>query len=206
VSQFDKSIQVIYKVVDCDAVKNIKTTSDLHVSNTITSGTITIAGNQVNSVYQPVLTNSSDDISITSHSTITVLPGFSTIAGGKVVLSIDPCPTGGIYVANPPCTSTAKSASLDSLNKIMDVQELDLKNGINIFPNPNSGSFTISLNNEKANRIIIYNAFGQAVEYDRDKPGSSDVIEISLPEAKPGIYFVLVKGKVNTYTSKIVVQ
>lgn len=72
-----------------------------------------------------------------------------------------------------------------------------------LYPNPNNGSFTIELNNEKESVIEIINLLGQTVYM--QKIGSSKTT-ITTSDLKAGVYFVtLIFGDIKT-TQKIIIQ
>ena len=83
------------------------------------------------------------------------------------------------------------------------------KNGdlLKVFPNPNSGEFTIQLDTKSGESIIIevFNQFGQRIFWQQDM-SSSDIFSktINLEKIVTGIYFVRVKTKSNNYSEKII--
>lgn len=90
-------------------------------------------------------------------------------------------------------------AKADTLNKV-------LKSGINIFPNPSSGIFTLQNQNvSQTNAIEIYNTLGEKVySTTNHKLQATNIIDLSS-EPK-GIYFVKIQIEENIFYKKIVVQ
>jgi len=78
-----------------------------------------------------------------------------------------------------------------------------------IYPNPNSGHFTIKLNslpNEKIN-IIIYNSLGQKIStFENEFTDGKSAKNIILKNLNSGIYFVKVNYRDSSKTGKIVIK
>jgi hypothetical protein len=73
-----------------------------------------------------------------------------------------------------------------------------------VYPNPNSGIFTLQLNNFEANtRIFIFNSLGQTVY---STATSENSLLVELPGIKKGIYHIKAINNNNPYNSKIVVK
>ena len=62
---------------------------------------------------------------------------------------------------------------------------------IEIYPNPNNGTFYLKSTRHLLDNIVIYNSFGQVL-FEKNKI-SSYVYQINLGELPKGIYFVKVK-------------
>lgn len=73
-----------------------------------------------------------------------------------------------------------------------------------IYPNPNNGSFYVSLSNteEEISGIRVMDIMGKTVYSNNHFEGS----EVVLPNAKHGFYYVIVTLKNKTITEKIIVQ
>ena len=78
-----------------------------------------------------------------------------------------------------------------------------VENGSVIFPNPTSGSFTIS-SNSILNSIEIMNASGQLVYVSTTLNSSNCVIDLS--NFKQGVYFVRIKNQKGTKMEKLMVN
>jgi len=81
----------------------------------------------------------------------------------------------------------------------------DLNSGFNIAPNPSTGIFKINLNNSMENGTVeIYNVLGRKLF---DAPlHTQSTMDITLKNIPPGIYFVKVFDKENSYCKKIIIS
>lgn len=73
---------------------------------------------------------------------------------------------------------------------------------ISIYPNPNSGIFTIKLANNNSVQVVVYNSMGQAVKSVWLNHKSDIVIE----DAVPGIYFVTATSATGKATQKMIIE
>ncbi len=71
---------------------------------------------------------------------------------------------------------------------------------INIFPNPSNGTFKVTGLNHKDISIYIYDVLGRSQLYELNEN------EISLTQAQPGVYFVLVYHKNKKYSKRVVIK
>ncbi len=79
--------------------------------------------------------------------------------------------------------------------------ENNLTNSLEVYPNPNTGNFTISLP-QNATDVTIYNATGQLVE--KFEGNLQMLMNVTL--YKNGIYFVIVNTDNTTYKKKVIVS
>ena len=79
-----------------------------------------------------------------------------------------------------------------SITSAIGMTENYLENRINVYPNPNNGEFTLSMNYEfNTNlRIVVYDVLGRVVWSDgnRDLPRGNNEIEIDISDHPAGIY------------------
>ena len=103
-------------------------------------------------------------------------------------------------------TSTTKSAEMEDIVAVPISNEPTIgEENINVFPNPNNGSFTVTLQNELVSEVQVLNMCGQMIQYSiNNNVGSS--FAISLPGGYKGMYLVRLRGKQKTYVQKIVVE
>jgi hypothetical protein len=89
------------------------------------------------------------------------------------------------------------------------IDEFVNKIGINIFPNPNNGIFTVELNSENNTTVNlkILNSLG-AIVYELNKVELSGkyLKNIDISNFSEGIYSLIIEEKNKTYNTKIVVQ
>jgi len=91
-------------------------------------------------------------------------------------------------------------ASLSILEGMNSLDSSD--NSISVFPNPSSGTFSVSNKFTSEFDIEIFNSLGQAVFYRKNVNESR--FEIDLLDQADGIYFVRIISKGEVYTGKIV--
>lgn len=89
----------------------------------------------------------------------------------------------------------------------IDKEEIQLKNEVRIYPNPNDGSFYLDVSNFNSSmncEYIIIDPLGQIVEKGRNE--NQAVIKIELNKKQRGVYFVKIKDNKNEIIQKIIVQ
>jgi parallel beta-helix repeat protein len=96
--------------------------------------------------------------------------------------------------------STAK-ITIDDLVGVADPEGLKPR----IYPNPNSGSFTLDLNGlGQVETITIYNGQGQKV-YQRDQIDTI-LLELRLHDLSPGLYRLVVQGETQSVNTSFVLK
>jgi len=68
------------------------------------------------------------------------------------------------------------------------------KNGLGLYPNPNNGKFTVTIDKQKSNEIFInvFDVIGKSVYSGRTTDSET---ELNIPNLKTGVYFVTVTGE-----------
>tara|TARA_B100000809_G_scaffold181093_1_gene178804 strand:- start:103 stop:2034 length:1932 start_codon:yes stop_codon:yes gene_type:complete len=79
-------------------------------------------------------------------------------------------------------------------------------NPLTISPNPTSGKFTISINSKEINTLSITNTIGQEILSKTINTIGKIEEEISLEGHDKGIYFITLKSKTGTQTSKLILE
>ena len=86
----------------------------------------------------------------------------------------------------------------------LSVSEIATSESIQIFPNPSTGNFRITTENQSdLKNITIYNALGQII-YSNDAPQHTN--EVNLSNTAHGICFVSISTADKNFTKKILVQ
>lgn len=137
----------------------------------------TIISNQSGANYQWIDCSNFTNISGANDSSYTALNNGSY----AVIISLDSC----VVTSNCVDIST------------IDLHELS-KN-INIYPNPNKGSFYLNLDHNTIHKIIIYDISGKVINEILGNNMSSMKINI---DSKPGIYIVDIRGN-NNFQNKV---
>lgn len=102
--------------------------------------------------------------------------------------------TGGNCTGNMGSSNVAREAKPDNIE--------EFASGFNIFPNPNSGHFTVQLLG-KYDAMVIMNIAGEVIWKNNVQ---SNNIDVSLEDRAPGIYFVQLIGAEGVKTAKIIVE
>ena len=85
---------------------------------------------------------------------------------------------------------------------------VDATKTLNIQPNPNNGTFTISahsLSSLETTKLIIYNTTGQQI-FTRELDPQQDIFEINMPEIPTGMYIVKLISGTNIYEQKLIIE
>lgn len=115
----------------------------------------------------------------------------------------------GCIVTAAPLTLTVLPAT-NALCTVVGINEADwLKDFVNIYPNPNAGSFVVdfsSINNENVS-ITVFNLVGQTVyTHDGFSVNNSAIETVNMSQMGNGFYFVRVTVGNDAFTTKISVQ
>ena len=105
------------------------------------------------------------------------------------------------------CTPTKAKVSGSKSNSYKmatpaSIQENSLEYLINLFPNPNTGQFTVQASQIKVQRIEVYNVVGGKV-FSQIVNQNSNVITIDLPN---GIYFTYIQTEMGVAMKKLVIR
>ena len=97
------------------------------------------------------------------------------------------------------CVATATAIVSEPLS----IGELDNSIELLLYPNPNNGTFVVSISKEGNYNVVVRNVIGQTKE-NVDLNGTNK--EISLNSIEAGIYFVTIKSEGFEKTEKIIVR
>lgn len=141
--------------------------------------------------------------------TLTASADFDLIAGSSIVLKP------GLQVANgaslqavitgDPCNDPAPMIPDFPTIVAQEAPESQTESGLLIYPNPNSGSFNLSvIGNEKLCCVRIYNALGEAI-YDNDSIFGFET-EIDMRFAEAGLYFIHARSDKNNFYGRVIIK
>lgn len=149
-----------------------------------------------------------------AHEVIVLRPGFHAQSGSNFKARIEPCGSCGSQIQVASYSMIEEERSLQqNLNTEAEfvyddnVETSDVKiNNIEIavYPNPNNGSFIVELISQPTEcfEIQIINQVGITLL----KKCIDNKEEIIIPNAQPGIYFVIVESDNKISTQKMIVQ
>ena len=125
--------------------------------------------------------------------------GFMRIKWGVSSIGYDPRYL--IYKGKPLGPLTPKVLNPTSANNLKELEK-----NISIFPNPNNGEFTVTVQNPSGSQltISIMNTLGQAVS--TDVTNSNFVKTINIKELPKGIYSLKVTNEGNASIKKIIIE
>ncbi|MDX2361601.1 MAG: T9SS type A sorting domain-containing protein [Crocinitomicaceae bacterium] len=108
----------------------------------------------------------------------------------------------GVEVTVNGCTELSDCAIIDEIG----MDELSNGSWVDLYPNPNNGSFTLELNGGDAEeiKIEIRNIVGQTVYSTNSEMGKK--VQINLENISSGVYFVTVHSVHGQLSKQIVVQ
>lgn len=87
--------------------------------------------------------------------------------------------------------------------RLSGINELGRSQKVSIYPNPNSGSFTVSLNDTRQKKIQVFDVLGNIVSQLDSADSETTIV---LPDTAKGIYFITIQTVDNSYNSKIIVE
>ena len=161
---------------------------------------ITVAGSGTTVSF---LNNSS--VTLVAGHSIRFLPGFHAFQGCYADAYIT---TSGSF-CEPPLTIIAgnilnEKSALDNNIPVKNINNIEEKT-VKVFPNPNSGNFTVELNNfDLSARVIVVNLQGATVY--SSKWLASGLYKISLSGINKGIYLVRIDDGKTLFINKMVIQ
>ncbi|MBN1925971.1 MAG: T9SS type A sorting domain-containing protein [Prolixibacteraceae bacterium] len=185
-------------------------TSDLTLSGLSLESTDTRCYNAYATITLPgsgstVEFQSGSSATLIAGQSVHFMPGFQAAAGSYVHAYITTdasfCDLG--YPAPETVTVTEKSFTImeDKTQSVFN----SLAQGINVFPNPNNGHFSLDINNAPAeSKVSIYNIHGSVIFECNFK--NINHHEFDLPNHLKGMYFVKVISNGNQYVKKMVVN
>jgi hypothetical protein len=110
------------------------------------------------------------------------------------------------YTASNGCSNLAKDTLI--VNACVGVEELDNSLGLNVYPNPNSGLFTLEINaSSEINAHIAVTSIDGRLVYEDNAEGTVLVTKsVNISELANGIYYLTVSTKDAKRTYKVLKQ
>jgi hypothetical protein len=171
--------QIIPNAAGCDSTITINLTID-NADNTTTLQGSTISANASGATYQWVdCDNGNNPISGATNQTFT-----PTVNGNYAVV-----------VTQNGCSAVSNCVSIT----IVDVREIKPFFGVNVYPNPSNGLYTISGITATTN-LTVLNSLGEVL-YSSIAGGATESIDLS--SLSKGIYFLKLSNKQNESILKI---
>ncbi len=164
------------------------------------SSSVTTVGNtpNVSVVSSNSLICTGQTVTLTASGTAT---SYSWNTGGTTAsIVVSPSVTTSYTVTGSDFGCTSAVSITQNVSACTGINEFELQNAINVYPNPNTGLFTLTTN-KTADLVTITDLLGKVVL--QIKPENTSVL-IDVKSLNQGVYFVLVKEGHNTGSVKIV--
>lgn len=125
------------------------------------------------------------------------------MSGASVVVS--PNVTTTYTLTGTDANGCEKSTTIvQNVNECVGLNEiLRAGNGVEVYPNPTSGEFTIELSNSSAKTIEVIDLTGRVVY---SNTAASEKVKVNLSTLANGIYYVKIQTKTSTEVVKVVKQ
>lgn len=92
-----------------------------------------------------------------------------------------------------------------TVESFVGIVESDNEMGVSVYPNPNSGEFFISFSNFEGDLSIeLTDVAGKLIYSDRKAVQANQVIEVKIDEVSSGMYFINLRGKNSTFSTRLV--
>ena len=218
-------------ILDAGNIGSIYLWSDLSTSQTLTvstSGTYIVVVTNVNGC----MGSDSAVVTINSNPTVTASASSVIVCVDDATVSLTGTPTGGVWsgpgVSGSNFNPTAAGVGLQSavysytdingcegmdsvsiqVNACVGLAENILANGVSVYPNPNNGSFILSVSANVGDLTIkITDMQGRVVYASVDKNVSAGFVkQISLDTQSSGMYLMHIIANGEQQTKKIAVQ
>ena len=153
-----------------------------------------------------VTLNAGSELQVFAGASIVMQPGFHAKSGTYFFAR-----TGGTWDLHdiscylPPTTGNTLANARIAPDPVVETDTTDFGQYVTIFPNPNSGSFTVDVdyNLELVERIDIANDF-QEIVYSNENPQASNSIFITNPRL--GFHYVIVVIDGNIVSKRVIVE
>lgn len=198
-------------IINNDALINIDGLSNLNsIENSISIfnnpvltninglNNITSIGNNIAILYNSALTN------INGLNSLSSIGGFLQIQYNDALNNC--CIVASINAEN--ITIEDNTQGCNSLQEITDscsmtsLQTIKENPSIQVYPNPNTGTFTIE-SKDLINTLKIYNSIGQLIQEDEV---NAPTTKVNIPTIQTAIYFVAIETEMGTIVEKVLIQ
>jgi predicted outer membrane repeat protein len=162
--------QTLTNAAGCDSIVTLNLTID-NINSSVSQSGLVLTANENGASYQWIDCNNGNQ----------PVPGanaqsFSVTANGSYA----------VIVTKNACTQTSSCTTISTVG----MPDLTVLNTVNLYPNPNTGIFTIELNTTDEIMLAIYDVLGKEI-YHETLAGHLHTIDLKGQNA--GVYFVKIK-------------
>ena len=94
---------------------------------------------------------------------------------------------------------------IDSATSVCNASNIENhETGFALYPNPSTGDFTIEVNSEKIESVLIYSTIGQCV-YQKDNVNLNSLL-VQPDRLSKGIYFVEIKTETHSLVERLMIR
>jgi len=185
---------------------------DLHIEGEVTTGH-PIYGNTFCQTSGAPFTTEAGSVVTFKGKTITIYGGTEFKAGSEVTITAENniiCADNlvdGDYI-NKLCNSQVSALIRNhDVEDVSDVEKelvpIKISEDIFLYPNPNTGSFSLTFNNTEQKTIQMFDVLGNLVYKKQTTESKSNIV---LSNARKGIYFINVQSASRQYNSKVLIE
>ncbi len=92
-----------------------------------------------------------------------------------------------------------------TVTSVVGIPENINEMGVSVYPNPNTGEFYISFNNFEGDLSIeLTDVAGKLIYSDKRAVQTNQVIEVNIDDVSSGMYFINLRGKNSTFSTRLV--
>jgi PKD repeat protein len=89
---------------------------------------------------------------------------------------------------------------------VTGVQDVSVFRDVRVYPNPNTGAFTLSVDGpEDGFQIEVYDLLGNLVRHEILNPGKQGTYDLQMTDVPPGVFTLLLRKAESTFVTKVVV-
>lgn len=131
----------------------------------------------------------------------------NVLMGSTATPSYSPVTTGHCYQVVVTGNDDCQQRSATSCSHPASIGGQDRKgNELNIYPNPATDAFYISLSEPSAISVAIYNLTGSRVYTGKHEIPMGNICKIQVPALSPGAYMVQVQTATGLYTARLAIE
>ncbi|GAB4336149.1 MAG: hypothetical protein OHK0038_14310 [Flammeovirgaceae bacterium] len=103
-------------------------------------------------------------------------------------------------------TVTSEGGCVSTVSKTLTVTAIEdeVLSSIKIFPNPNTGTFSVEIGDFEASQISLFNTLGKLIEVKEVRKG--EAVRFELTQLPKGMYYLRLESSEKSFTKKVVIE